>query len=399
MRKALAPYRSFVVVACLYLLLMQIGFVTLALPGSFAGKADFRSFYSAGRLVRDGHRTQLYDPQVAHAAEVQYVGYNGPILPFIHPSYEAALFALISLVPYKLSFALWFVVNLLQLALSFWFLARARTQLSPSDWLHEAWPLLPALAAVTFLPAGVNLIHGQDSILLLFIVALSYWLDRRGMPLQAGLLLGLGVFRFQLLIPIALLLVFSRRWKFLLGFAISALAMAVACIAVSGPRFLIDYPRALLAVGGGLQTGPEKIAVSVWPETMPNLRGLIYFFFASRMCSAALTLFTLVSSLALLSWAAWKRLPFELAIVVAILVSYHGGLHDSVLLLLPLLTLPPPPRLPLLVALPVWFLVLSAPTLATVFHLPHALVALAYLPFLFYFAEFHSVRGSARPVS
>ncbi len=376
----LSRYRPFIVVASLYLLLMQLGFVVLALPGSLAGNADFRSFYAAGHLVRDGRRAQLYDSELAHSAEIQYVGYAGPILPFIHPSYEAALFALLSFFPYKTSFCLFFAINLALLALAFRLLS------PPFAWLREAWPLLPAIAVAAFLPVGVCLIHGQDSILLLAILAGAYALDHRRREFAAGLLLGLGLFRFQLLLPLLLLLVFSRKWKFLYGFAASAVAVVAACVLVSGPEIFVAYPKALLAISGGLQTGAQKIAVSVWPETMPNLRGLFYLAFAGRIPHSALQIATLLSSLALLVWAACKRLPMELAVMVAILVSYHGGMHDSVLFLLPMLKLPLPPRFPAQVSLLVWFLLLSGATLATVFHLPHASVALLYFPFLFLFA-------------
>ena len=265
----LSRYRPFIVVASLYLLLMQLGFVVLALPGSLAGNADFRSFYAAGHLVRDGRRAQLYDSELAHSAEIQYVGYAGPILPFIHPSYEAALFALLSFFPYKTSFCLFFAINLALLALAFRLLS------PPFAWLREAWPLLPAIAVAAFLPVGVCLIHGQDSILLLAILAGAYALDHRRREFAAGLLLGLGLFRFQLLLPLLLLLVFSRKWKFLYGFAASAVAVVAACVLVSGPEIFVAYPKALLAISGGLQTGAQKIAVSVWPETMQSSRPVL----------------------------------------------------------------------------------------------------------------------------
>jgi hypothetical protein len=71
---------------------------------------------------------------------------------------------------------------------------------------------------------------------------------------------------------------------------------------------------------------------------MPNLRGLFYLIIGAGTSRLALHLWTLLGSATLMAWAAWKRLPFELMVVVAVLVGYHGYIHDSVLLLIPLLT-------------------------------------------------------------
>jgi hypothetical protein len=83
-----------------------------------------------------------------------------------------------------------------------------------------------------------------------------------------------------------------------------------------------------------------------------------------------------------MAWAITKRLPFELLLVLVVLVSYHGQLHDSVLLLLPLLNCRISPVAIDWKHLLAWSLLLASPTLAFVLHFPLALLSLVYLAFL-----------------
>jgi hypothetical protein len=74
-------------------------------------------------------------------------------------------------------------------------------------------------------------------------------------------------------------------------------------------------------------------------------------------------------------------------VIVAVLVSYHGLIHDSVLLLLPLLTcgitLSPGSGKRLLM----WSLLVATPTLTFGLHWPLALLSLVYLAFLVLMAD------------
>jgi hypothetical protein len=142
------------------------------------------------------------------------------------------------------------------------------------------------------------------------------------------------------------------------------------------------YPRYLVAMNSGLQNEAQRLAQGIYPSLMPNFRGLIQLLLGARVPGAILQGLTATASVALLAWAAVKRLPMELMVVVMVLVSYHGLIHDSVVMLLPVLTCQ-------IVAAPgygkrllVWGALVGTPALAFVLHLPLALLSVVYVAFL-----------------
>ena len=81
---------------------------------------------------------------------------------------------------------------------------------------REFW--LTLLTILAFFPVWYCLLQGQDSILLLLLFALSFWLWRRGQDEAAGFVLALGLFRPQLVLPFVLVTFLGGRWKFIRGF-------------------------------------------------------------------------------------------------------------------------------------------------------------------------------------
>src|SRR5262249_36940556 len=130
------------------------------------------------------------------------------------------------------------------------------------------WKWLPALMFPAFLPICVALVQGQDSIILLALLASAFVYLDEGKDLAAGLLVGLGAFKPQIVGAIALLVIAWQRWRFLGGGGLwvgTALAMSLIVI---GPSRAIVFARSLFSVGaaGGF---PLDIRL------MANLRGLI----------------------------------------------------------------------------------------------------------------------------
>jgi len=375
-------YRSFFVTGSIFLILFQIVVVGLGLSGGLAGRADFRSFYASGYLLRSGHAYQLYDYNQTTATEKEVIGNEGANLPSIHPAYEALLFAALSVASYKRAYWLYFCLNLVLV-----FVAIRMLQPAP-DWMREVHAGFPALAAAGFLPVGICLIQGQDSILFFLIIVGVYALQRKNRDLAAGMLLGLGMFRFQLVIPLVVCLCFARRWKLIAGFAVTCIGVVAISIVITEPAPWTTYPRHLIAMNSGLQTSSARLAHAIYPEKMPNLRGLIYLLLGARVSSVIPQALTALLSALLLGWAIIRRLPFELLVVVAVLVSYHGAIHDSVLLLLPLMACCMPLSDPGFgKRLTMWILLLSSPVLVFVLNLPFAVLCLVYLAFLIVIAE------------
>ena len=79
-------------------------------PVGLRGQVDFAMFYTAGYMVRIGQSGQLYNYDVETRYQNQLVSKTPA--PYTHLPYEALLFAPISLLPYRVAYWLFLLVNL-----------------------------------------------------------------------------------------------------------------------------------------------------------------------------------------------------------------------------------------------------------------------------------------------
>jgi hypothetical protein len=129
-------------------------------------KIDYEAFYSAGRafVVNPQH---VYDPMVQLKAGGLWRT-EEELLPFYHLPNELILFAPLSLLTYDQSLLLWRLLSCGALLATAILLAR-----------ELGLPrLMTALTFFAFVPAIICIGEGQDSILLLLILSLTYLLLR-----------------------------------------------------------------------------------------------------------------------------------------------------------------------------------------------------------------------------
>ena len=284
------------------------------------GRSDFRAYYSAGYMLRTG--LPLYDYSREIEVQNRKISRQAVALPFIHPAFEALLYLPLSFLTYLQAYWVWFGVNVTALICAYRLLRRELQA------LFSVAPWLPAATVFAFLPIGAAIVQGQDSILVLLLFAGAFSYFRRSEHLfAAGMLLGLAVFRFQIVVPIVFCFLLWRRFKVVIGFSITATAAAALSVAIAGIR---PYVHTLLGfrADSGLS---ELVPVSL----MPNLRGLVHSLGGSD-------LIVIVASFAVLGvtvyGAAGRDLQhqFTIAVVAATLVSYHGLVHDLSVLFIPL---------------------------------------------------------------
>ena len=304
-----------------------------------SGGTDFPDFYSASRLLIAGHGHELYDAQVQRQFQSRYVGRVGTL--YIHPPFEALFYLAVAWLPLNSAYALWTVLNLAFLA----FIARKLAGEVLPAW---DWRLL-LMASLTFVPALLNFLQGQDSVVLLLFVTLAFTALRSNRAFAAGCWLGLGLFKFHLVLPLALVLALQKgRNGFLRGFAVMAVALAAVSAAISGWAVFAAYPKFLLHLR-------EQPFAGVFPLAMANFRGLSFALVHNDGSPFAIftTAFLSLSALliALIGWqgatvasypirAPQNQVAFDVAfgntILLALLTSYHLNPHDLSLLLLPI---------------------------------------------------------------
>jgi hypothetical protein len=308
-------------------------------PQALHGNSDFRQLYTAAYMIRTGHGHELYDYQAQKKFQDSLVSREELALPFIRPAYPAVAMVPFSLFSYRMAYLVFLALNLGLVALCFSLLKLHMQNLS------VAWSWLPPAMLFTFLPVNVALMQGQDSILLLVLLAAAFVALHRGREFAAGALVGLGLFKLQIVIPIAILFLAWRRWRFSAGFALSsAFAMGISLWVVGLAQAKV-FVHSLLAVGGAVAPAANQIKFPLRTTLMANLRGLIAGLAAGELSSAATLILTISLSAAVLLALAIrlrKQGPADamlLAITASVVVSYYLFIHDLSVLLIPIIVI------------------------------------------------------------
>lgn len=314
-----------------FLLVIQAVIWFFYLPLGPRGLADFRSFYTGAYMIRTGHAGELYD------FETQ-MRFHRLLLPeaaltsvtMNHPAFEELIFLPLSLLQYRTAFWVFFAVNLVVLVVSLRLLWPYLQELT------RRWFFFPILLCAEFFPISRTLSQGQDSILLLALLCAAFVLLERGQLFEAGMAVGCGVFRYQIVVPVAVLYLLWRRWRFVYGFIVSATVAALGSVLIVGWHGTLAYARYTYSVSLGMATVADMARYNISPLTMLNLRGIasaILWGKAPHLWTQAL-IFT--TSALVIFLASRTRPSLSTAIVAASLVSYHFLAHDACIWLIPI---------------------------------------------------------------
>lgn len=327
-----------------FLLLFHLMLFWHAKHDALKGSADFSAFYSAVRMVRSGQGPQLFD--IAAQGRMQSALYpnlttRSGTLIYDHPPFEALLYLPLAFVSYATAYIVWLVFSTMVLLFTLRLLWPYMAE------LKAIWAPLPVLVLLGFFPVFVDLLQGQDSLLLLLVFVLVFVSLKEKQEFKAGCFLAIALFKFQYAIPFLVPFVIWRRWKVVGGFAISSALLFLLSLPITGFRGTLSYAVFLSNLVKGLSSHTVQSALGILSNTMPNIRGAVEMMAPSLLPqNLQKTIIVLVSGLAVL-WVArnWPRgralsamnfdLGFSLALVVSILVSYHLQLHDLSLLLIP----------------------------------------------------------------
>ncbi|HEY6304670.1 MAG TPA: glycosyltransferase family 87 protein [Terriglobales bacterium] len=269
------------------------------------GYQDFTVFYRGAEMVRAGQAAQLHD---------------------LHPPFEELLFVPLTYLSYFPAYLVWTFLNVVMMILS---LVMLRKTFAETERLS---PLFLIFSVAAFAPAVRALIQGQDSILLLLLVTLSVFLLARSRVVLAGAALGCGLFKFHLVLPLALILAVRRRRLWLGLCPVAAVLLAIWAM-MTGWQGIADY-------GQGVVYVENRGAAGIQVAAMPNFRGLIAEL-AGKSGGSFVTVAIIVCAAAALGIVLWKvgrratdtRFVFAVASVTCILVGYHAVIHDLTLLL------------------------------------------------------------------
>ena len=300
--------------------------------------SDFRAFYSAGNLILH-NRTALYDLSVQKAVQDRTIGAFHEPMPYYHPAYEALLYAPLAGLQYRHAYLLYLLWNLLLLAACYVLLPAG------SSWATSG--AARTLLCFASLPVLYCLLQGQNALLVLVTLCGVWRLLAKRQDFPAGLLLGLAVFKLQLVLAIASLLVIKKGLRFAAGCLVSAGAVASLSAWLTGPQGCLQFFHLLIAATPADSHGDTvKTLFPLWPKAMPSLYGFVYACggrflhgHADFALSNLLSLTLLTGCVYLVRKAGSMSTAFSIAILAALLLGHHIFLYDYPVLLLPILLL------------------------------------------------------------
>jgi hypothetical protein len=312
-----------------FLVAFQLLFAVTYLPQGLRGFSDFRQLYSGAYIVRTGHAVEIYNYDAQQLVEETLVPVGEHyVLPINHLAYEELLLAPLSFLSYRNAYLVFLTFNAILLGICASLLTSTMREFSVS------WKWIPPVLILSFCPIARTLLQGQDSIILLTLLAAAWWSLHRKKELLAGLLVGLGLFKFQIVLPIALLFLLWRRWRFSLGFAASSGAAGLVSLWLIGLAGARQYIDMLISMSLRLTSPADVLRYCTNPRAMLNLRGLVTAILDGRVPHGFVQLLVAVCSIAILVIAARQRPSFPLAIATASLVSYHFLSHDASILII-----------------------------------------------------------------
>jgi len=302
-----ASVQSSLVLVASFTVVVLVAFCS---PGARSGRTDFLSFYAGAKLVGT---PDLYSVDHVHAIQRELSNPN-EVRAYTRLPFYAVLLWPLGRLPYGMAHSLWQLLNVLALGGFIWL------------WSPR---IIMASVCCLFFPIWISFVVGQDTPVLLLIIALGASLLRRDRSFAAGLVFSLCLIKFHLFILLALVVLAKRLWRFASGVLSGALGLAAVSFAVAGFNWPVQY----LAVLRANEQGQNSY------RNMPNLNGL---FHSVPHSAVWLALATLVVSYA--TWRVARRSGTDEAIGVALwgglLTGLHGFIYDCGLLL-PLLTRPP----------------------------------------------------------
>jgi Glycosyltransferase family 87 len=304
-----------------------------------AEKADFGALYTGGLMVVQGRASELYDLHDQTLVQEQFLGRKGLLL-YVYPPFHALFFAPLALLPYRLAYVVWGGINILLWVL---FQLILRREMGMGARLSTDVLVLCSL----FCPLWIALVQGQLSILVLVVLALTFASLRKGRDYAAGLILGLGLMKFQYVLPFAAIFLLRRKWKFMTGFFATAAVLGLISIAALGPRCVFSYMALLTDI---MMHPSRSLYSTIRPSNMPTMRALVLGLFGGNISNGWISALALLLSGGLICLAAWfwnreeqrsNRAGFDLifaaAVTVSLLATPYLYVHDLTPMLLAVL--------------------------------------------------------------
>ncbi|MGZ8436054.1 MAG: glycosyltransferase family 87 protein [Candidatus Binatia bacterium] len=298
-----------------------------------SGSGDFVAYYTAGKIIESENSRALADLKLQEELQ-QRLNFSGQteFLPFYHAPYQAILFWPFSFLSYPNAHLAWSALSLILLILVY-------ARLAPFVDKKQTW--LYGLILLATYPTWLSFVKGQDTMISALILVCVFGYLKLGHNILTGFTLALGLYKPQLVLPIAGILALGNHRHATASFVVTGLVL----VAIS--LLMITWDG---AIGLGLTLAARMHqGVLDYSFHMPTIRGLV-----STLSSpygnpnAALALGAIVSILLYTGCLMLLKnqfngthelfgLQFSFALVTTLLINPHSHAYEFVLLAISLI--------------------------------------------------------------
>jgi hypothetical protein len=218
--------------AAAFLVILMSGSGTATLTGRIGG--DYPAFYTAGQIIADGQADTLYSLSQQRAYQKEVLGTENGVLPFAYPPHFALAYVPLSELPFRLSYAVHTLAMVAALALACLLIQRIYPELFKSSYLlfFVAFTAFPILSSVS---------GGQNTALSILLIVACWYKVLHNKHYQAGVYLGLLLFKPQFALPLAGLFLLSGRWRVWVSAGATGVVLYGINTALLGPAWFIDW--------------------------------------------------------------------------------------------------------------------------------------------------------------
>jgi hypothetical protein len=216
-------------IAIAFLIVLSTGSGPTTISGRLGG--DYPAFYAAGQIITAGDQADLYSGATQRRYQEPLLGDNDGLLPFAYPPFFALAHAPFSQLPFRVAYALHTLLMIAALVAA----ARLVQRIYPGTFV-SVYPLF--FFALTYYPMFRAVIGGQNTALSLLLIILCWHRAVNARHAEAGLYLGLLMYKPQFALPLIGLFLLSGRWRVSTAAAAVAVVLYVVGALVSG----FDWP-------------------------------------------------------------------------------------------------------------------------------------------------------------
>jgi hypothetical protein len=288
---------------------------------------DYRLWYASGQIARNYGFNQIYDSALQSHYQSQLFtlfstpsNWSMPFWPLPLPNLSIFILPMLLLtfinpIP---GFLLWTIINILGSLVYIWQFLK-RIDYSPSNkWL---------LSVIISLPFLLNILFGQNNLILLIALGESLIQIRKENDLNAGLFLGFMVLKPQTLLLIVPALLISRKYKIFLGTLYTSCGLILLSILLSGKQAILgpyqvitSWPTILADSGVNLLTLSQNIS-KFSPGYLPIIITALSVF---------ATIYFVVKYFSFQHWkfqSAHIEVDFLILYIATCLISPHANIH------------------------------------------------------------------------